>query len=139
MSPTYAAEIVTSVSAAESSNCIISAETFTYIMTTEISTNITLRESTTCRKYQFHSSNRNYHLQNWLQKLSLATMVPVKNLYSYRNNIETMSKHRVLGKIVSVLFVKTNGETWQRRSSSEVFLGKGVLKICSKYTGEHLL
>ena len=101
------------ISAVETSNCIIATETVTCRIATERSTNITVTESTTCitaiepqdlhnfnrrcqlHKYyrKSHSCNRNCHLQNWLQKLSLAEMVPVGNSFSCNKEIEKMSKH----------------------------------------------
>ena len=99
-------KIITHIFAAETficitSNYIIATETFTFITVTKRSTNICVAESTTnitaiepqnlhnsnrhwhlhnCYgKCQLHSSNRNCHLQNWLQKLSLAEMVTVRD------------------------------------------------------------
>ena len=113
----FAAETLTCISAAETSNYIIATETVTWIIATERSTNITVTESTTCiiaiepqklhncnsychlhncyRKCLLHSSNRNCHLQKWLQKLSLAEMVPLRDSFSYNKEIEGMSKHQV--------------------------------------------
>ena len=98
-------------------NCIIATEIVTSLIATKRSINTTVKESTTCmiamqpqdlhncnrlchlhncyRKCQFHSSNRNCHLQNWLQKLSLAEMVPMRDSFSYSKEIELMSKHQV--------------------------------------------
>ena len=109
----FDAEIFTCISVVETSNCVIATETVTFITATKRSTNISVAESTTniitiepqnlynwsrrwhlhnCyRKCQLHSSNRNCHLQNWLQKLSLAEMVPVRNRFSYNKEIEWMS------------------------------------------------
>ena len=42
---------------------------------------------------QLHSYNRNSHLQKWLQKLSLAEMVPVWESFIYNKEIKQMSKH----------------------------------------------
>ena len=39
------------------------------------------------RKCQLHSSNRSCHLQNCLQKLSLAEMVPVRDPFSHNREI----------------------------------------------------
>ena len=105
----FAAEIFTCINAAESSNCIITTETVPCVIATKRSTNIIVAESTTniiaiepqnlhnynrrwhlhnCyRMCQLHSSNRNCHLQNWLQKLSLAEMVPVRDPFSYNKKI----------------------------------------------------
>ena len=110
----FAAEIFTCISVAETSNCIIATETVTFITATKRSTNLSVAESTTniiaietqnlnncnrnwhlhncCRKRQLHSSNRNCHLQDWLQKLSLAEMVTVRDRFSYNKEIEWMSK-----------------------------------------------
>ena len=79
-------------------SCIIAAKTVTYIVA------VTVTESTTCTiamesqdlhncygKCQLHSSNRNCHLQNWLQKLSLAEMVPVRDSFGYNEEIEGIS------------------------------------------------
>ena len=96
---------------------LFAAETFTCINATKRSTNIIVEESTTdiiaialqnlhnCNrrwdlhncygKCQLHSSNRNCHLQNWLQKLSLAEMVTVRDRFSYNKEIEWMSKDQV--------------------------------------------
>ena len=105
----FAAETFTCINAAETSNCIIATETVTCIIATKRSTNINVAESTTniiaiepqnlhncnrrwhlhncCRKCQLHSSNRNCHLHNWLQKLSLAEMVPVRDPFSNNKEI----------------------------------------------------
>ena len=52
-----------------------------------------------------HGYNGNYHQQNWLQKLSLAEMVTVRDRFSYNKEIEWISKDQVKGKIVLVLLV----------------------------------
>ena len=44
---------------------------------------------------------------------------------------EKFSKKDILTKYVSILIC------WCRSSHPGMFLGKGVLKICSKFTGEH--
>ena len=82
-------------------NCIIATETVTFITASKRSTNISAAESTTniiamepknlhnCyRKCQLHSSNRNRHLQNWLQKLSLAEMMTVRDQFSFFKKIK---------------------------------------------------
>ena len=88
---------------------LFAAETFTCINATKRSTNIIVEESTTdiiaialqnphnCNRRwhlhncygmcQLHSSNRNYHLQNWLQKLSIAEMVPVRDHFYWNKEI----------------------------------------------------
>ena len=38
---------------------------------------------------------------------------------------------------IGEMTVENKGATCIRSSRPEVFLGKGVLKICSKFTGEH--
>ena len=110
-------KIVTHIFAAEISNCVIATETVTCIIATKRSTNIFVTKSTTniiairlqnlhnCNrrwhlrncywKCQLHSSNRNYHLQNWLQKLSLAEMVPVRDPFGYNKEIYWTSKDQV--------------------------------------------
>ena len=110
----FAAETYTCVNATKTFNCIIPTETVTCIIETKRSTNISAAESTTniiaiehqnlyncsrcwhlhnCyRKCQLHSSNRNCHLQNWLQKLSLAEMVPVRGHFSYNKEIEWVNE-----------------------------------------------
>ena len=110
----FAAETCTCINATETFNCIIAAETVTCIIATKRSTNISVAESTTeiiaiepqnlhnCnrrwnllnyyRKCQLHSSNRNIQLQNWLQKLSLAEMVPVRDPFSYNKEIEWVNE-----------------------------------------------
>ena len=112
----FAAETFTCMSVAETSNCLIATETVTSITATKRSTNIITAESTTniiaiepqklhncnihwhlhnCyRKCQLHSSNRNCHLQNWLQKLSLAEMVPVRDWFSYNKEITYITQWR---------------------------------------------
>ena len=84
----FTAETVTCISAAETSNYIISTETVTCRTATERSSNITTTKTTICivaiesqnlnnffrryhlpnfcREYQLHSSNRNFHLNIWL-------------------------------------------------------------------------
>ena len=101
----FTAETFTCINTVETFNCIIATETVTCVIATERSTNIIREESTTniieiepqnlynCNrrwhlhncygKCQPHSSNRNWQLQNWLQKLSLAEMVPVRDPFSY--------------------------------------------------------
>ena len=113
----FAAETFTCIGVAETSNSIIAIETVTFITKTKRSTKISVAESTTSiiaighqnlhncnrrwhlhncyRKCQLHSSNRNCHLHNWLQKLSLAEMVTVRDHFSYNKEIEGMSKNQV--------------------------------------------
>ena len=99
-------DIFTGICVAETSNCIIATETVTLITATKRYTNISVAESTTniiaiehqnlhnCyRKYQLNSFNRNHHLQNWLQKLSVAEMVTVRDRFSYSKEIEWISKY----------------------------------------------
>ena len=88
---------------------IFAVETFTCINAPKISTNIIVEESTTdiiaielenlhnCsrrwdvhnsyRKCQLYSSYRNCHLQHWLQKISLAEMVPVRSHFNCNKGI----------------------------------------------------
>ena len=100
----FAAEAVTCICVAEISNCIIATETVTSISVTERSTNIPVplqnlhkcnrRHLHNCRrKCQLQSSNRNCHLQNWLQKPSLVEMVPVWDSFSYSKEIKRMNKY----------------------------------------------
>ena len=42
-----------------------------------------------------------------------------------------------LFKPVTLLILGINYSKWYRSSPSVVFFGKGVLKICSKFTGDH--
>ena len=60
-----------------------------------------------------HGYSENCHLQNWVQKLSLAEMVTVRDHFSFNKEIERMSKDQSSGKILLVLLVYVNGETWQ--------------------------
>ena len=105
------------INLAKTFNCIIAPETVTFIIATKRSTNISVKENATniiakqpqnqnnchrrwhlhnCyRKCQLHSSSRNCHLQNWLQKLSIAEMVTVRDCCSYNKEIESMSKNQV--------------------------------------------
>ena len=105
----FDAETFTCINAAETSNRITTAETITCVIATKRSTNIIAAESTNdiiaigaqnlhncnrrwhlhnCdRKCQLHTSNWNCHLQNWLQKHSLAEMVPVRDPFSYNKKI----------------------------------------------------
>ena len=119
------AETFTCINAAETSNYIITTETVTCIIATKRSINIIAAESTTdiieiepqnlhncnrrwylhnCyRKCQLHSSNRNCHLQNWLQKLSLAEIVPVRGPFSYnKKNLVNEYGPRFRQKIFSI-------------------------------------
>ena len=113
----FAANIFTSISVAETSHCIIATETVTFITAKKGFTNISVAESTTniiviehqnlhncnrswhlhnCyRKCLLHSSNRNCQLQNWLQKLSLADTVTVRDHFSYNKKIEWISRDQV--------------------------------------------
>ena len=118
----FAAETATCIYAADTSNCIIATETVTCIVVTERSTNIPVTESITSkpakcnrrhlhnchRMCQLHIFNRNCHLQNWQQKLSLAETVSIWYSFSYNKEIKQKSKHLVL-----VLLVYLNGETRQ--------------------------
>ena len=44
---------------------------------------------------------------------------------------------RIILKKINILVLGLSKVTTFRSSSSQVLLGKGVLKICSKFTGEH--
>ena len=48
-----------------------------------------------------------------------------------------LSNRALLSWTVKMLVEKTNQISKSRGSHLEMFLGKGVLKICSKFTGEH--
>ena len=104
------AETVTCICAAETSNYITATETAPYIIVTARSTNIPVTESNTwknlpkcnrrchlhnCHRYidQLHSYSRNCNLQKWLQKLSLAEMVPVWDSFIYNKEIKQIGKH----------------------------------------------
>ena len=78
----FTAETATCIGAAKTSNCIGATEAVTCMIGTDI-------------KCQLLSSNRNCHLQNWLQKHSLAEMVPVRDSFSYNLEIEHFGKHQV--------------------------------------------
>ena len=75
----FAAETFTYISVTETSNCIIATKTVTLITATKRSTNISVAESTTniiaIEPQNLHNCNRLWHLQNRLQKLSLAEIV----------------------------------------------------------------
>ena len=79
----FVAKTFTCINVAEISNCVIATETVTYIIVTEPQNlhncNRCWHLCNCCRKCQLHSSNRNCHQQNWLHKLSLAEMVPVRD------------------------------------------------------------
>ena len=49
-----------------------------------------------------------------------------------------ISKVSGLLKSLAMTFLCVHAEIHYRSSPPEVFLGKGILKICSKFTGEHL-
>ena len=100
-------ETVTYIATTKTVTCIITieivmctAENTTCIMATEIPTcvisikncqphnccrNFHLHKC--CRYFSLHNCNRNSHLCNWLQKLSLAEMVPVRDPFSYNKKI----------------------------------------------------
>ena len=147
----FAAETFTCISVAETSNCIIATETVTFISATKRSTNISVAESTThiitiesqnlnncnrrwhlhncCRKRQLHSSDRNCHLQNWLQKLLLAEMVTVRYRFSYNKEIEWISKTYFKGcirYICASLFLSLNESTFQTRKNVFISLQKHI-------------
>ena len=48
-----------------------------------------------------------------------------------------MSDVHLLHLEIGEMTVENKGATCIRNSRPEVFLGKSVLKICSKFTGEH--
>ena len=91
----FDAKTFTCINAAETSYCTIATKRSTNIIVAKSTTNIVaiepqnLHNCNRCwhrncyRKCQLHSSNINYHLQNWLQKLSLAEMVPVRDHFGY--------------------------------------------------------
>ena len=114
----FDAETVTCINAAKTSNSIIATETVTCMIITERSTNITITESTIC-KVAIEPQNLQIALDvvtciiaiesvsymvptetstcriNYIQKLSLAEMVSVRDSFSYNKEIEQMSKHQV--------------------------------------------
>ena len=51
-----------------------------------------------------------------------------------QENIEKSKYRTALGKALLIVSLKKS----LSGSGPEVFLGKGVLRICSKFTGEHL-
>ena len=58
------------------------------------------------------TENATYRI-DYIQKLSLAEVVPVRDSFSDNKEIEQMSKHQDQGKIVLLLVVLLHGETWQ--------------------------
>ena len=85
----FAAETFTCINVAKTSNCIVATKRST--KKNESNPNITAIEpqklNNCYRKCQLHSSNRNCHPQNWLQKSSLAEMVTVRDPFSYNKEI----------------------------------------------------
>ena len=80
------------------------------MIATERSTNITVIETTTCiiaiKSVSFIVPTETATCRiDYIQKLSLVEMVPVRNSVIYNKEIGPMSKHQVQGKIVLVLIV----------------------------------
>ena len=62
---------------------------------------------------------------------------PSKNDNINENYKQNKKLRNALKKQFYVFAVQQQGGTSDRSSSPEVFLGKGVLKICRKFKGEH--
>ena len=73
-------------------------------------------------------------IMKYIFQLNTSSIYDIRNRETFCTRLVKISKerHRAI-----IILVSENMENNSRSSRPEVFLRRGVLKICSKFTGEH--